>query len=28
LEIAPNRRIRGLGRHQIAGLRAEFDQRS
>ncbi|WCC80877.1 integration host factor, actinobacterial type [Cutibacterium equinum] len=25
LEIAPNRRIRGLGRHQIAGLRAEFD---
>lgn len=24
LEIAPNRRIRGLGRHQIAGLREEF----
>lgn len=24
LDIAPNRRIRGLGRHQIAGLRAEF----
>ena len=22
LDIAPNRRIRGLGRHQIAGLRA------
>lgn len=28
LEIAPNRRIRGLGHHQIAWLRAEFDQRS
>lgn len=24
LQIAPNRRIRGLGRHQIAALRAEF----
>mgnify|MGYP001003504924 FL=1 len=24
LEIAPNRRIRGLGRHQVAGLKAEF----
>lgn len=24
LEIAPNRRIRGLGRHQIAGLKAEL----
>lgn len=24
LEIAPNRRIRGLGRHQIAALRSEF----
>lgn len=24
LEIAPNRRLRGLGRHQIAGLKAEF----
>jgi hypothetical protein len=24
LEIAANRRIRGLGRHQIAGLKAEF----
>ncbi len=24
LEIAPNRRIRGLGRHQMSGLRAEF----
>lgn len=24
LEIAPNRRIRGLGRHQIAALRTEF----
>ncbi|MFV0452610.1 MAG: integration host factor, actinobacterial type [Propioniciclava sp.] len=24
LEIAPNRRIRGLGRHQAAGLKAEF----
>lgn len=24
LEIASNRRIRGLGRHQIAGLKAEF----
>jgi hypothetical protein len=27
LEIAPNRRIRGLGRHQVAGLRAEFGDR-
>ncbi|MDU1063356.1 MAG: integration host factor, actinobacterial type [Cutibacterium avidum] len=26
LDIAPNRRIRGLGRHQTAGLRAEFDR--
>ena len=25
LEIAPNRRVRGLGRHQIAGLKAEFE---
>ena len=24
LDIAGNRRIRGLGRHQIAGLKAEF----
>lgn len=24
LDIAANRRIRGLGRHQIAGLKAEF----
>lgn len=24
LEIASNRRIRGLGRHQVAGLKAEF----
>lgn len=24
LEIAANRRIRGLGRHQVAGLKAEF----
>jgi len=24
LDIAPNRRIRGLGRHQIAELKAEF----
>ena len=24
LDIAPNRRIRGLGRHQLAGLKAEF----
>jgi hypothetical protein len=24
LDIAPNRRIRGLGRHQAAALRAEF----
>lgn len=27
LDIAPNRRIRGLGRHQLAGLRAEFGER-
>lgn len=25
LEIAPNRRVRGLGRHQVAGLKAEFN---
>jgi hypothetical protein len=25
LEIAQNRRLRGLGRHQIAGLKAEFN---
>jgi hypothetical protein len=24
LDIASNRRIRGLGRHQVAGLKAEF----
>ncbi len=24
LDIAANRRIRGLGRHQVAGLKAEF----
>lgn len=24
-EIAANRRVRGLGRHQIAGLKAEFN---
>lgn len=24
LDIAPNRRLRGLGRHQIAGLVTEF----
>lgn len=24
LDIAPNRRIRGLGRHQVAGLKEEF----
>ncbi len=24
LDISPNRRIRGLGRHQIAGLKVEF----
>ena len=24
LDIAPNRRVRGLGRHQITGLKAEF----
>lgn len=27
LDIAPNRRIRGLGRHQLAGLRSEFSER-
>lgn len=27
LDIAPNRRLRGLGRHQLAGLRAEFGER-
>ncbi len=27
LDIAPNRRIRGLGRHQLSGLRAEFGDR-
>jgi len=25
LDIAPNRRVRGLGRHQLDDLRAEFD---
>ncbi|GAB2470591.1 integration host factor, actinobacterial type [Luteococcus sediminum] len=25
LEIASNRRVRGLGRHQVAGLKAEFE---
>lgn len=25
LQIAPNRRLRGLGRHQVAGLITEFD---
>ena len=25
LEIAPTRRVRGLGRHQLAGLKAEFE---
>jgi hypothetical protein len=24
LDIATNRRLRGLGRHQVAGLKAEF----
>ncbi len=24
LDIAANRRVRGLGRHQMAGLKAEF----
>ncbi len=24
LDIASNRRVRGLGRHQVAGLKAEF----
>ncbi|HLT60485.1 MAG TPA: integration host factor, actinobacterial type [Microlunatus sp.] len=28
LEIAPNRRLRGLGRHQAAGLLAEFEART
>lgn len=27
LDIAANRRIRGLGRHQVAGLKAEFSDR-
>ena len=27
LDIAPNRRLRGLGRHQIAALVAEFEPR-
>ncbi len=27
LSIAPNRRVRGLGRLQIAGLKAEFGER-
>lgn len=27
LDIAANRRIRGLGRHQVAGLKAEFGDR-
>ena len=26
-DIAANRRIRGLGRHQLAGLKAEFSDR-
>lgn len=26
-DIAGNRRIRGLGRHQLAGLKAEFGER-
>lgn len=25
LEIASNRRVRGLGRHQVAGLKSEFE---
>lgn len=25
LEIAPNRRVRGLGRHQLSKLRVEFE---
>lgn len=25
LDIAANRRVRGLGRHQVAGLKAEFE---
>lgn len=25
LDIAANRRVRGLGRHQLAGLKAEFN---
>lgn len=28
LQIAPNRRLRGLGRHQVAGLVDEFDDRT
>ena len=28
LDIAPNRRLRGLGRHQIAALVAEFAARA
>jgi hypothetical protein len=28
LQIAANRRLRGLGRHQVAGLVAEFDDRA
>ena len=28
LDIAPNRRLRGLGRHQIAALVAEFAPRA
>lgn len=24
LDISPNRRVRGLGRHQVAGLREQF----
>ncbi len=28
LQIAANRRLRGLGRHQIAGLIAEFNDRT
>jgi putative heme degradation protein len=28
LDIAPNRRLRGLGRHQLAALEAEFAPRS
>jgi S13-like H2TH domain len=28
LDIAPNRRLRGLGRHQVAALTAEFAPRT